>query len=59
MFNKKKKAIKRVIEAIWDNPEGMEVRKSLFPEGKPTPDLFVKRMADYVRQQLPENYQIN
>ena len=39
--------IRMVIESIWDNPDPdvQRKQKELFPEGKPTPAVFVARLA--------------
>lgn len=55
MFNNKRKAMQEAIDAAWNNPEGADLRAKLFPEGKPAPELFIQRMAEYARQQLSDN----
>lgn len=56
MFNNKKKAMQEAIDAAWNNPEGAELRAQLFPAGKPTPEEFIKKIADYVRKNGQKNY---
>jgi hypothetical protein len=40
--------IQQSIDATWNNPKGAETRARLFPEGKPTPELFLQRIAQIV-----------
>jgi len=50
----KEEAIQQAIDAAWNSPDGAELREKLFPEGKPSPELFVQRMAAYGRQRLSD-----
>lgn len=50
MFKDAEKAMREAIDAAWRNPDGAELREILFPEGKPTPKLFVQRMAVYAAE---------
>lgn len=43
--------MQQAIDVAWASPEGRELRERLFPEGKPTVDLFVLRMAIYAKEQ--------
>lgn len=49
MMNKDKK-MQEAIDVAWENPDGAELRAQLFPEGKPTPEIFVERLAAYARR---------
>ena len=49
MLKRKKKAIQEAIEAAWSCPSSLEFREKLFPEGKPDPDTFIRRLADCAR----------
>ena len=40
--------IQQTIDATWNNPKGAENRARLFPEGKPSVDLFLRRIAQIV-----------
>ena len=40
--------IQHTIDVTWSNPEGAENRARLFPNGKPTPELFLQRIAQIV-----------
>lgn len=40
--------IQQTIDATWNNPTGAENRAKLFPDGKPTPELFLQRIAQIV-----------
>lgn len=42
--------IQVAIDAAWNDPACREMQQLLFPEGKPSPALFIKRMAEYARQ---------
>ena len=37
--------IQFAIDLAWLNPDGRREQLRLFPEGKPTPEEFVRRMA--------------
>ena len=45
--------IQQSIDAAWNNPKGAENRARLFPEGKPSVDLFLRRIAEIVDKQNP------
>ena len=42
------------IDAAWasEAPEARELQRELFPEGKPSVELFVARMAEKARKEL-------
>ena len=42
------------INAAWTQPESKEIRHRLFPEGQPTPDLFIKRIAELIHQDMSD-----
>ena len=44
--------IQIAIDAAWNDPEGREEQQRLFPEGKPSPELFILRLAERVNQEL-------
>lgn len=46
--------IQNAIDATWESPNGAEKRAKLFPEGKPSPELFLMRLA-----LMTENYKQN
>lgn len=52
MFNQKKREMKKAIDLAWNNPteEQKRFQEEYFPNGKPTVEEFIKRMADIVRQ---------
>ncbi len=37
--------IQNAIDAAWNNPDGAKFREVLFPEGKPSPEVFLQRMT--------------
>lgn len=47
--------MQRAIDAAWasDAPECRRMQEELFPEGKPSVELFVARMAEYARENGP------
>lgn len=49
MTKHKIRAMQAAIDAAWQDPTGAEFRERLFPEGRPTVDLFVERVAILVR----------
>ena len=40
--------IRQTIDATWNNSNGAEARNTLFPDGKPSPELFLERIAQIV-----------
>ena len=52
MFNTKKKEMKKAIDLAWENPtmEQKLFQEKYFPEGKPTVEEFIKRVAELARQ---------
>lgn len=42
------------IGAAWNDPAGREAQLRLFPEGKPSPEQFIKRVAECIQQQLSD-----
>ena len=53
MFNTKKKEMKKAIDLAWENPtmEQKLFQEKYFPEGKPTVEEFIKRVASLARQE--------
>ena len=49
MTMRKIRAMQAAIDAAWASPDGSELRERLFPEGKPSPELFVERVAIYAQ----------
>lgn len=45
--------IQAMIDEAWSNPEGREMQQKLFPEGKPTPELFLQRVVSELKQNSP------
>lgn len=43
--------MQRAIDAAWNtkNPDAIAFQNRYFPEGKPTVELFLKRMTEYAR----------
>ena len=37
--------MQNAIDAAWESPNGADFREKLFPEGKPSPELFIRRMT--------------
>lgn len=33
------------IDAAWENPDGAELQHQLFPDGKPTPEEFIRTLT--------------
>lgn len=52
MKKRKYREMSKAIEAAWANPNGAELRAKLFPEGKPTPEVFVQRISEYTQKKL-------
>ena len=52
MFSTKKKEMKKAIDLAWENPtmEQKLFQEKYFPEGKPTVEEFIKRVAELARQ---------
>lgn len=50
MTKRERKAMQQAIDVAWRDPAGAEFRERLFPEGRPTVDLFVARVAAYARE---------
>lgn len=50
MTKRQIKAMQQAIDVAWQDPAGAELREQLFPEGKPTVDLFVARVAAYAHE---------
>lgn len=44
-----------ILTETWNNPEGAELRAKLFPDGQPTPEEFIRVLAEYVREQQKGN----
>ena len=42
--------IQIAIDAAWNDPEGREEQLRIFPEGKPSPELFIARLAEQIEQ---------
>lgn len=51
----KEEAMQEAIDLAWENPEGADLRRLLFPESKPTPAEFVARISAYVREKTADN----
>ena len=53
MFNTKKKEMKKAIDLAWENPtmEQKLFQEKYFPEGKPTVEEFIRRVAELARQE--------
>lgn len=51
MTKRQTDAMQQAIDAAWQDPAGAEFRERLFPEGKPTVDLFVERVAIFAQAQ--------
>lgn len=47
--------IQIAIDKTWAGLEGAELRSMLFPEGKPAPEIFIRRMAVFAIEQM-SNY---
>lgn len=45
------------IDATWDQPEGAEERAELFPEGKPSPELFIQRISAIIKAEMSDKRQ--
>ena len=41
--------IQYAIDVAWNNPSSAEFRAKMFPEGKPTPEVFLQRVAQFTR----------
>lgn len=54
MTKRKIRAMQAAIDAAWEDPTGAAIRERLFPDGKPTVDLFVKRVAEFATEQTNE-----
>ena len=40
--------IQHAIDVAWNNPECAENRAVLFPDGKPEPEAFLRRLAEII-----------
>ena len=47
--------IQIAVDAAWEDPTRKESREKMFPEGKPSPELFIQRIAEYARHQRENN----
>lgn len=45
-----RQAMQEALDIAWSNPDGEALRERLFPEGKPSLELFVARVAVYARE---------
>lgn len=43
--------MQKALDAAWRNPEGTEARQELFPDGKPTPEQFIKVVAEEIKRE--------
>ena len=43
--------IQKAIDAAWNDPQGRAEQQRLFPEGKPSPELFITRLAEQVKKE--------
>ena len=48
------KEILNAIDIVWNDPAGKGELQKLFPEGKPSPEQFIKRTAAQIRKQMPD-----
>lgn len=46
--------IQRAINAAWRSSDGAAARQQLFPDGKPDTDTFIKKLAEYVKEQMKQ-----
>lgn len=42
--------MQEALDIAWSDPDGAEFRERLFPEGKPSLELFVARVAVYAHE---------
>ncbi len=47
-----KNEIQNAINIAWNDPNGQAELQKLFPEGKPSPEQFIKRTAAQIRMQM-------
>lgn len=47
-----RREIQAAIDAAWDTDElaAMKLQRELFPDGKPTPELFIATVARYMKE---------
>ena len=52
MLNLKKREMKKAIDLAWENPtqEQKLFQEKYFPEGKPTVEEFIQRVANLARE---------
>lgn len=49
MTKRQLKAMQKAIDLTWQDPTRATLRQRLFPEGKPSVDLFIARVAAYAQ----------
>lgn len=49
--------MKKALDAAWRNPDGAEVRQKLFPDGKPSPEEFIRVIANHIKEREQEQGQ--
>ncbi len=47
MTELERQAMQEALDIAWSNPDGEDLREQLFPEGKPSLETFVARVALY------------
>lgn len=50
MTTAERQAMQEALDIAWSDPDGAEFRERLFPEGKPSLELFVARVAVYAHE---------
>lgn len=50
MTTEQRQAMQEALDIAWSNPDGAEFRERLFPEGKPSLETFVARVAVYAHE---------
>lgn len=51
MTLEQREAMQEALDIAWSDPDGAEFRERLFPEGKPSLETFVQRVAAYATEQ--------
>lgn len=51
MTTEQREAMQEALDIAWSNPDCAEFRERLFPEGKPSLETFVARVAAYAIDQ--------
>ena len=51
MTTEQREAMQEALDIAWSDPDCAEFRERLFPEGKPSLETFVARVAAYAKEQ--------